>query len=501
MPELARGVLVTLRFSCDKRRFRKRGSSVITTFSEKFATEKPRNATIPLAFGTLVSTRHERAFAMRTPTLARTARASKATARLAVLLLFLAARDVRCTAYAASEAREGKGATLAIRLPPNPRCPWLSEGIVAAARASPLVRAIVSRTRMAAPFGPGSWPDGFQLPDDESVETDESDDEEGLLPKKNPAKFGWTDAVVFSSTVRVDRSNAQKWLPSGLLKVRSDTARLFVAWYPDSFCCGPYHEIGVVLDVTHVPSGAGVSHCPWMLVDSDRSLIAGREILGFPKKLGKFSFRVNGKEVSELVSSDVAGTAKALDDVLHGAGEVRIEALATRGGVVLVNVTGTIARDSRAPDETAAFANRADASVTFLNVQTNHPLPATPDENERASETPSNDDPACLSNRPRLVQFAFREIPTQRRAWFVRNLVVFANETKTDRVGFPFVAASSGSSPRGTRVNGKMKPLEVLGGTFSLTNLYTGNEPTPTMGQRVPHGYLENDDVYWLRYQ
>ena len=59
-----------------------------------------------------------------------------------------------------------------------------------------------------------------------------------------------------------------------------------------------------MLDVTHVPSGKRAYHCPWMLVDSDRSMIAGREILGFPKKLGAFSFAVDGVELSAAASED-----------------------------------------------------------------------------------------------------------------------------------------------------------------------------------------------------
>jgi hypothetical protein len=34
-----------------------------------------------------------------------------------------------------------------------------------------------------------------------------------------------------------------------------------------------------------------------------------------------------------------------------------------------------------------------------------------------------------------------------------------------------------------------------------VTNLYTGTEPAPTLGETVPPGYLERDEVYWLRYQ
>ena len=104
--------------------------------------------------------------------------------------------------------------SLPVPLPTSVRCPWLSRGVVDAARESPLVRALVQRTRMAAPFGPGSWPERFTVPE----------------PGDGPV-FGWTDAVVFSATVRIDPKRTEGWLPRPLLRVANDTARVFVAWY------------------------------------------------------------------------------------------------------------------------------------------------------------------------------------------------------------------------------------------------------------------------------
>ena len=46
----------------------------------------------------------------------------------------------------------------------------------------PLVRAVVARTRMAAPFGPGSWPDGLALADERGADAEET------------KKYGWTGA-------------------------------------------------------------------------------------------------------------------------------------------------------------------------------------------------------------------------------------------------------------------------------------------------------------------
>ena len=100
-----------------------------------------------------------------------------------------------------------------IPLPADARCPWISDGVVPAARANPLVRAVVQRTRMAAPFGPGSWPRPFVVPSEDDA-----------------PRFGWTRAIILVADVRVDPERAAKWLPRSIMDTTSDVARVFVAW-------------------------------------------------------------------------------------------------------------------------------------------------------------------------------------------------------------------------------------------------------------------------------
>jgi hypothetical protein len=237
-----------------------------------------------------------------------------------------------------------------------------------------------------------------------------------------------------------------------------------------------------VLDVTHVPSGKRAFHCPWMLVDSDRSMIAGREVLGFPKKLGAFSFAIDGEELSFRGNE----TKPFRSPFRAGA---TVAATVSRGGVTLLDASGALA--APAPKNTKAFSDGTGTErVAFLNAQTNHPIPgfATDrDDDADASPRDSRKDPACVSNRPRLVQFAFDEVPSldANAAWTIRDASLYLNQTKTDAIAAPF----QDTEP------------EVVSATFSVTNLYTGSEPTPTTGEEVPPGYVENDDVYWLRYQ
>ena len=253
-----------------------------------------------------------------------------------------------------------------------------------------------------------------------------------------------------------------------------------------------------MLDVTHVPSGKRAYHCPWMLVDSDRSMIAGREILGFPKKRGAFSFRVDGVELSSLSAKNETARDETKPSSLAAFARLfragaRVAASVSRDGVALLDASGVLA--APAPRHAKAFSDddgktasarpRAER-VVFLNAQTNHPIPGV----SNADQTDASD-PACVANRPKLVQFAFDEVSPANAtaAWTVRDASLSCGRTKTDPVAAPF---------RTTRAGGG---AEVVAAKVVVTNLYTGSEPTPTTGEEIPPGYVENDDVYWLRYQ
>ena len=229
-----------------------------------------------------------------------------------------------------------------------------------------------------------------------------------------------------------------------------------------------------MLDVTHEPSGASAMHCPWMLVDSDRSMIAGREVLGFPKKMGDVAFRIDGTDVSDA-GFDAAAAFRPGS---------RISAKVTRGGVTLVEMSGIVS-DTPLSDENTIFPGRRNV---FLNAQTSHPLPP---------ENPDAPDGACLGNRPRLVQFVFDETPKEGATWRVSGADVSLRETKTDAIFRPFPKDDEDEDDDEDVV----RRLEVLDATAGVTNFYTGEEGMPILGETIPGGYVENDEVYWLRYQ
>lgn len=112
---------------------------------------------------------------------------------------------------------------------------------------------------------------------------------------------GWifTDATFLAAKVEIDPDRAARWLPGGLRLARPATATLFIAHYPQTSFGSVYNEAGLFVDVRRRLRSA--VHCPWMLVDDDIALILGRELLGYPKKMGTFSVSLDGDDVDASV--------------------------------------------------------------------------------------------------------------------------------------------------------------------------------------------------------
>jgi acetoacetate decarboxylase len=105
---------------------------------------------------------------------------------------------------------------------------------------------------------------------------------------------GWmfTDARFIAARVAIDPEAAADALPFGLRISKPAMATLFVASYPETSFGSVYNEAGLFLHARHL--GRDVVHCPWMLVDDDVALIAGRELLGYPKKIGRIEIAIDG---------------------------------------------------------------------------------------------------------------------------------------------------------------------------------------------------------------
>ena len=99
----------------------------------------------------------------------------------------------------------------------------------------------------------------------------------------------WNDAHFILADVPVHADEAKRILPRGMRLTDPPTATLFIVDYHKTSFTEPYREAAVLLHV-RTALGKGV-HCPWMIVDDDTALIYGRELLGYPKKLGVFEFK------------------------------------------------------------------------------------------------------------------------------------------------------------------------------------------------------------------
>jgi len=84
-------------------------------------------------------------------------------------------------------------------------------------------------------------------------------------------------------TYRSDPEAMRRWVPEPL-KVTEPIVKFEVIHMPDSEGFGSYYESGQIIQVEYEGQVGGLTHM--MFLDSMAGTIAGREIWGFPKKLG-----------------------------------------------------------------------------------------------------------------------------------------------------------------------------------------------------------------------
>lgn len=98
----------------------------------------------------------------------------------------------------------------------------------------------------------------------------------------------WTNARMVLAEIPIDESAVQGWLPWPLRLAAPARATVFIADYPETTFGSVYREAAVLLHVRLL--GVPMVFCPWMVVDDDRALILGRELLGYPKKMAEIAF-------------------------------------------------------------------------------------------------------------------------------------------------------------------------------------------------------------------
>lgn len=127
-------------------------------------------------------------------------------------------------------------------------------------------------------------------------------------------KYFWHNARMVFAEVPVDADVVSDWLPFGLTLASPARATVFVGDYPHTTFAPHYQEAALLLHVKIFGVIPAV-YCPWMVLNNDRALILGREMLGLPKKIAEVSFgEKRGKVTARVVRNGV--------ELLHMEGKV-----------------------------------------------------------------------------------------------------------------------------------------------------------------------------------
>lgn len=128
------------------------------------------------------------------------------------------------------------------------------------------------------------------------------------------------NAHYLTAVVEVDEKVIARWLPSGMTLVKPARADLFCAYFPKNVYTSVYHEAGLFVHIK-VGKKTGI-FCPWMILDDDRAMIIGRELLGYPKKMGEISWENDGTRIFSKASrrgTTLIEMEAKLGEVIHDA--------------------------------------------------------------------------------------------------------------------------------------------------------------------------------------
>lgn len=150
---------------------------------------------------------------------------------------------------------------------------------------------------------------------------------EGIRNVRQLAPLGGTlyhGAQYLTAVVEVDPKKMQPFLPFGMRLAEPFRADLFTAHFPDNVFDSPgYHEAGLFVHIK-TARGTGI-HCPWMILDDDVAMIMGRELLGYPKKLGEVQWNVDGDVIDNSASrrgTTLLTMTGSLGDVIEDAPKI-----------------------------------------------------------------------------------------------------------------------------------------------------------------------------------
>ncbi len=187
----------------------------------------------------------------------------------------------------------------------------------------------------------------------------------------------WTNARMAFADVPIDARAASGWLPRPLVLASPPRATVFIASYPQTAFGSVYREAALLLGVRMF--GVRMAFCPWMVVDDDRALILGRELLGYPKKMADIRFEESGGTFSGSV---------------------------TRRGAEVLRVEGRVGESVRKPPP--GIGRRAVNVRGLMTFTPSHLLVFHPEESvrecraldARVTLTSSDDDPIGIAEGP-----------------------------------------------------------------------------------------------------
>ena len=114
----------------------------------------------------------------------------------------------------------------------------------------------------------------------------------------------YRDAYYLVAEIELDLARAERFVPWPLKLARrpdgTGRAQVFTGYFPINTFGSVYREAGVFFEVAH-RCGTAI-YSPWMLVDDDVALIVGRELLGYPKKLGEIAWDHDGDRIGGVAS-------------------------------------------------------------------------------------------------------------------------------------------------------------------------------------------------------
>lgn len=116
--------------------------------------------------------------------------------------------------------------------------------------------------------------------------------------------YVWRNARLLVVDASVSEAVIKALVPPEVTLAQPPKCSFFVADYPEPGHYGaPYREAAVLVHA--IDTQGGYCYCPWMIVTTDTALILGRDLYGFPKKLGTITLtEAAGKVIGTVARND-----------------------------------------------------------------------------------------------------------------------------------------------------------------------------------------------------